>query len=153
MDNINTNYKTAILAITKKGIAIAKQIQNRLDNSDIYVPEKFDNSGSEIMYFPEPVSQKLGALFSNYSSIICIFSLGAVIRLISPFLRDKKSDPAVVVIDDTAKFAISALSGHLGGANELTLRISGILNSIPVITTAADVNNTITIDLLGKKFV
>ncbi|WP_148687186.1 cobalt-precorrin 5A hydrolase [Candidatus Nitrosocosmicus hydrocola] len=152
MDNINTNYKTAIMAITKKGISIAKQIQNQLDNSDIYVPEKFSNSGSKIMYFPEPVSQKLGSLFSNYSSIICIFSLGAVIRLISPYLRDKKSDPAIVVIDDTAKFVISALSGHLGGANELTLRISGFLNSIPVITTAADVNNTIAIDLLGKKF-
>lgn len=152
MDYINTNHKTAIIAITKKGISIAKQIQNGLDNSDIYVPEKFSNSGSRIMYFKEPVSQKLGALFGNYSSIICIFSLGAVIRLISPFLRDKKSDPAVVVIDDTAKFAISALSGHLGGANELTIRISELLNSIPVITTAADVNNTIAIDLLGKKF-
>lgn len=152
MDNINTNYKTAIIAITKNGIAIAKQIQNRMNDSDIYVPDKFRTSESKIIYFAEPVSQKIGALFGNYSSIICIFSLGAVIRLISPFLRDKKSDPAVVVIDDTAKFAISTLSGHLGGANELTLRISGMLNAIPVITTAADVNNTIAIDLLGKKF-
>ena len=88
----------------------------------------------------------------RYTSLICIFSLGAVIRLISPHLKDKKSDPAVIVIDDTAKFVISTLSGHLGGANELTLKVADILNSIPVITTAADVNKTIAIDLLGKKF-
>lgn len=152
MDNINTDNKTAIIAITKKGIGLAKQIQNMLDGSDIYVPDKFRDSDSKIIYFKEPVSQKLGSLFSNYSSLVCLFSLGAVIRLISPVLKDKKSDPAVIVIDDTAKFVISALSGHLGGANELTLRISKFLNSIPVITTAADVNNTIAIDLLGKKF-
>lgn len=152
MDNTNINNKTAIIAITKNGIVIAKKIQDKLNDSDIYVPDKFSTSDSKIIYFAEPVSQKLGVLFCNYSSIICIFSLGAVIRLISPFLRDKKSDPAVVVLDDTAKFAISTLSGHLGGANELTLRISETLNSIPVITTAADVNKTIAIDLLGKKF-
>jgi cobalt-precorrin 5A hydrolase len=152
MDNINSDHKTAIIAITKKGIVLAKQIQDILDSSDIYVPDKFSDSDSEIIYFKEPISQKLGSLFTNYSSLVCLFSLGAVIRLMSPFLKDKKSDPAVVVIDDTAKFVISTLSGHLGGANELALRISKSLNSIPVITTAADVNNTIAIDLLGKKF-
>ena len=78
--------------------------------------------------------------------------MGAVIRLVSPYLKDKKTDPAVVVIDDSAKFVISTLSGHLGGANELTLRISDFLESIPVITTAADVNKTIPVDLVGNKF-
>jgi len=84
--------------------------------------------------------------------MVCIFSLGAVIRLVSPHLRDKKTDPAVIVIDDTAKFVISTLSGHLGGANKLTEEISRILNAIPVITTAADVNQTIAVDLVGKEF-
>ncbi len=98
------------------------------------------------------MNQKIGYLFSNYASLILIFSLGAVIRLISPHLKDKKTDPAVVVIDDSAKFAISTLSGHLGGANELTTRVSSLLNSLPVITTAADVNNTIAVDLVGRKF-
>lgn len=152
MENTTRNEKTAIIAITKKGITVAKQIQNKLDDSDVYVPNKFAHPDSNIIFFSEPVSQKIGFIFNNYTSLICIFSLGAVIRLISPFLKDKKSDPAVIVIDDAAKFVISTLSGHLGGANELSLKISDILNSIPVITTAADVNNTIAIDLLGKKF-
>jgi len=86
-------------------------------------------------------------------ALICIFSLGAVVRLIAPFLVDKKTDPAVIVIDDKAHFVISALSGHLGGANSLARLVSSFFdNCQPVITTAADVNETIAVDLLGREF-
>ena len=64
----------------------------------------------------------------------------------------QKTDPAVIVIDDKANFVISALSGHLGGANSLSKHIADILNSTAVITTAADVNETIAVDLLGNDF-
>lgn len=151
--NENINKKNiAIVAITKKGIEIAKRIQNVLSESEIHVPEKFRDSDSYLIFFSESVTNKIELLFYRYDSLICIFSLGAVIRLISPHLKDKKHDPAVIVIDDAAKFVISTLSGHLGGANELAINVAEILNSIPVITTAADVNKTIAIDLLGKKF-
>jgi cobalt-precorrin 5A hydrolase len=151
--NENINKKNiAIVAITKKGIEIAKRIRNMLSESEIHVPEKFRDSDPSIIFFSESVTNRIESLFRGYTSLICIFSLGAVIRLISPHLKDKRNDPAVIVIDDTAKFVISTLSGHLGGANELTLKVAEILNSIPVITTAADVNKTIAIDLLGKKF-
>src|SRR5919112_5735964 len=142
----------AIVAITKKGIEIAKKLKNAFDAVDIFVPSKFQNSDLSIIYFQDSVTQKIGYLFSNYNHLILIFSLGAVIRLVAPYLKDKKTDPAVVVIDDSAKFVISALSGHLGGANELALLIADILKSTPVITTAADVNKTISVDLVGKKF-
>jgi cobalt-precorrin 5A hydrolase len=94
----------------------------------------------------------VGDLFKTHEALICIFSLGAVIRLVSPHMKDKKTDPAVVVIDDTSKFVISTLSGHLGGANQLTEDIAKVLGAIPVITTAADVNKTIAVDLVGKEF-
>ncbi|MBI3623885.1 cobalamin biosynthesis protein, partial [Candidatus Pacearchaeota archaeon] len=95
---------------------------------------------------------KVGDLFKTHEALICIFSLGAVIRLVTPHMRDKKTDPAVVVIDDTGKFVISTLSGHLGGANQLTEDIAKVLGATPVITTAADVNKTIAVDLVGKEF-
>ncbi len=88
----------------------------------------------------------------NSNALICLFSLGAVIRLIAPYLKDKKTDPAVIVIDDKTNFVISVLSGHIGGANELTQEISEKLNALPVITTAADVNKTIAVDLVGREF-
>ena len=103
------------------------------------------------MYF-EPTSEKIIELFKNSNALICLFSLGAVIRLIAPHLKDKKTDPAVIVIDDKINFVISVLSGHLGGANELTQIIAEKLNSKAVITTAADVNRTIAVDLVGRDF-
>ena len=75
-----------------------------------------------------------------------------MIRLIAPHIKDKKTDPAVIVIDDKAQFVISVLSGHLGGANELSKNIAAKINATPVITTAADVNKTIPVDLVGKEF-
>ncbi|MDQ4073503.1 MAG: cobalamin biosynthesis protein [Thermoproteota archaeon] len=151
MENNFNDEKIAVIAITKKGLSIAKEIKNTFTAVDIYVPKKFSSPDYPAIYFDRSVTQEIEYLFNNYHSLICIFSLGAVIRLISPHIKDKKTDPAVIVIDDASKFVISTLSGHLGGANDLTLLVSKILNAIPVITTAADVNNTISVDLVGKK--
>jgi cobalt-precorrin 5A hydrolase len=143
----------AIVAITKQGIVIARKIKENISDADIYVPAKYSDSQGDINWFEEQTGQIIASLFERYDALICIFSLGAVIRLITPVLRNKKSDPAVVVIDDKAKFVISALSGHLGGANELARKVSSFLpNSEPVITTAADVNETVPVDLIGKQF-
>jgi cobalt-precorrin 5A hydrolase len=79
-------------------------------------------------------------------------SLGAVVRTIAPFLKDKHTDPAVIVVDDKANFAISVLSGHVGGANELTEEIAQLLGARAVITTASDVGKTIPVDILGREF-
>ena len=142
----------SIIAITKHGIAIARRLKSALPDSDIYAPVKLSDGTSEIFWFSESTGPLMGKIFKSSESIVCIFSLGAVIRLISPHLVDKKTDPAVVVIDDNANFVISALSGHLGGANALAKQLSTILGARAVITTAADVNKTIAVDLLGHDF-
>ena len=141
--------KVSVLAITKNGVNIAAKLKEIFPNWNVYAPSKFSND-KEIIWYSEPTSEKIIELFKNNKALICIFSLGAVIRLIAPHLKDKKNDPAVIVIDDKTNFVISVLSGHLGGANELTQTIAEKLNAMPVITTAADVNKTIAVDLLGK---
>jgi cobalt-precorrin 5A hydrolase len=145
--------KTAVLAITKHGIDIARRIKEKIPEVQIYAPAKHGDSTSNINWFTDQTTQLVSNLFKTNDALICIFSLGAVIRLIAPLLADKKSDPAILVIDDKANFVISALSGHLGGANALARLIASFfLNSQPVITTAADVNETIAVDLVGKEF-
>lgn len=143
--------RAAILAITKNGVKIASSIKQLFPEWEIFSPSKFRDS-TDATWYEEQTSAKIAELFSKYEALVCIFSLGAVIRLISPYLKDKKTDPAVIVIDDQASFVISALSGHLGGANELAEKIAKKLGATPVITTAADVNKTIPVDLVGREF-
>jgi len=144
--------KVSVLAITKNGIKIGEKLKGLYPNWDIFAPEKLSNKNNEIIWYSEGTTNKIIELFKNSNALICLFSLGAVIRLIAPHLKDKKTDPAVIVIDDKTNFVISVLSGHIGGANELTQEISKKLNALPVITTAADVNKTIAVDLVGKEF-
>jgi len=144
--------KISVIAITKNGVNIGLRLKEHFPNWKIFAPSKFSNGNKEIDWYSESTSEKLVELFKNNNALICLFSLGAVIRLIAPHLKDKKTDPAVIVIDDKTNFVISVLSGHLGGANELTQIIAQKLDAIPVITTAADVNKTIAVDLVGREF-
>lgn len=78
-------------------------------------------------------------LMENYEAVIFISSTGIAVRGIAPYLKSKTTDPAVLVIDSTGSFVISLISGHLGGANELTLKVAKCLSAMPVITTATDI--------------
>ena len=144
--------KISVLAITKNGINIGQTLKEFFPEWGIFAPAKFSSQNDAITWYSEPTSEKIVELFKNNDAIICLFSLGAVIRLIAPHLKDKKTDPAVIVIDDKTNFVISVLSGHIGGANELTEKIAETLQAQPVITTAADVNKTIAVDLVGRDF-
>ena len=146
MENIS------VLVITKNGVKIGEKLKELFPNWNIFAPGKLSNENKNIIWYSEPTTDKIIELFKKSNALICVFSLGAVIRLIAPHLKDKKTDPAVIVIDDKTNFVISVLSGHIGGANELTEEISVKLNALPVITTAADVNKTIAVDLVGREF-
>ena len=144
--------KVAILAITKNGIKMGLSLKNLFPDWKVFAPSKFSDNNEVIEWYNDSTSIKIVDLFKSNDAMICLFSLGAVIRLIAPHIKDKKTDPAVIVIDDKAQFVISVLSGHLGGANELSNDIAQKINAVPVITTAADVNKTIAVDLVGKEF-
>ena len=144
--------KIAVLAITKNGIEMSLKLKENFSNFEIFAPVKFSNDNEKIQWYDDSTTQKIVDLFKNNDGIICLFSLGAVIRLLAPHIKDKKTDPAVIVIDDKGNFVISVLSGHLGGANELSNEIAEKIGSTSVITTAADVNKTIAVDLVGREF-
>jgi len=142
--------KISVLAITKNGINIGIKLKKYFPTWEILAPRKFQNKNKQISWYSESTTEKVVELFKKNDALICLFSLGAVIRLIAPYLEDKKTDPAIIVIDDKTNFVISVLSGHIGGANELTQKVAQKINAIPVITTAADVNKTIAVDLVGR---
>lgn len=145
----------AIVAITKHGVELARNLHANFRQTDLFYMSKFekgDEGDRNITLFEGNVRMLLPSLFKSYKGIIMIISLGAVVRMIAPIIKDKKTDPAVVVIDDKGQHVISVLSGHLGGANELTREVAELLEATPVITTASDVQKTIPVDLFGSRF-
>jgi len=144
----------AVVAITKHGVQMARDLAGQFPGTDVYYMTKFARGDEEELgyrMFEGSVKLILPDLFKQYNGIILIISLGAVVRMIAPLLVDKKVDPAVLVIDDRGENVISVLSGHLGGANELTRQVANVLGSHAVITTASDVQGTIPVDLFGRE--
>ena len=92
-----------------------------------------------------------GEKFSDSDALIFIGATGIAVRSIAPYVASKKSDPAVLVVDECGKFVISLLSGHLGGANELALKTAEILEAIPVVTTATDLHHRFAVDVFAKE--
>lgn len=153
--DVRTQGDYAVVAITKHGVEIARRLGQLFENADVFYMTKHAKGDEErlgIQLFEGSVRLLFPALFPVYKGLIVIISLGAVVRMIAPLLRDKKVDPAVVVIDDKGEHVISVLSGHLGGANELTHEVAASLGARPIITTASDVGQTIPVDLFGKRF-
>lgn len=141
----------AVYAITKHGIGIATRLTQGIPGADLYVSEKlFASAPPGALSFPLPMGRLLAGTFPAYDCHAFVISVGAVVRMIAPLLEDKKTDPAVVCIDDDARFAVCVLSGHVGRGNAFTARIGEVLGSQPVITTASDVRGTLTVDVLGR---
>ena len=111
----------AVLSLSKTGSRKASELV--CSSSDLEFHAyclRIDDSISESYTIIEaPVSQWIKHLFYNYSAIVLVMPVGIAVRMIAPFITSKHEDPAVVCVDDGGNFAISILSGHLGGADEL----------------------------------
>ncbi|MBR0398081.1 MAG: cobalamin biosynthesis protein [Eubacterium sp.] len=91
------------------------------------------------------------AAFADSDVLIFIAALGIAVRAIAPFVRDKRSDPAVLVLDEKGTYCIAVLSGHIGGANYFTKILAEKLGCIPVITTATDIHGKFAVDVYAKE--
>lgn len=149
MDNV------VLVAITKHGVQLIRELKEKMPTADVYYMSKFaygDEDERGFTLFDGSIRLLLPDMFAKYDGIVSVISLGAMVRMIAPIMKNKKVDPAVVCVDDRGQFAISVLSGHVGGANDLTNIVSEKLGAIPVITTASDVQKTIPVDILGRDF-
>lgn len=142
--------KTAILCFSLTGYRTGQRLMEgmealgwtvRLDARSRYLPDSIEISHQEWTKMQ----------FQEADAIVFIGACGIAVRSIAPFVKSKKTDPAVLVIDECGKFVISLLSGHLGGANELALQAGGILGAQPVVTTATDLHGCFAVDVFARK--
>jgi cobalt-precorrin 5A hydrolase len=143
-------HKLAVWAVTPNGAKLTDKLADSLPHADIYVSQNLaEKKLSHILF--EKLSAALEEKFSQYTGHIFIMSTGIVVRVLAQLIQSKTKDPAVVVVDDLGNNAISLLSGHIGGANELTHKVAQIIKANPVITTATDINEVPAIDVLAME--
>lgn len=120
----------AVFPITERGYALARCAAGLYPDVVIYRPVELRRAG---------LKRLVGRAFTECSGLLFISAVGIAVRICAPFLKGKDIDPAVVVMDEGGRFAISLISGHLGGANKLAQAVAGLYGATPVITTATDV--------------
>ncbi|MDX7997775.1 cobalt-precorrin 5A hydrolase [Xenorhabdus sp. Reich] len=138
----------ALFCLTAGGMALARRLQSHL-MLDCFTTPELAEAGFTV--FEDGLANTVKKTFIRYNALIMIGATGIAIRVIAPLLKDKMTDPAVVVLDEKGQFAISLLSGHMGGANDLAQRVADILGGQAVITTATDVNQLAALDVLSQQ--
>jgi cobalt-precorrin 5A hydrolase len=141
----------AIIAITRNGARLGARLRDALPGAQLHVLRKYVGAAGPGRLPFDDLGELVAGLWRQGQGLVCIMATGIVVRTIAPLLQGKDKDPAVVVLDEAGRFAISLLSGHLGGANELAGRCAAALDARAVITTATDVGGLPSFDTLARQ--
>lgn len=139
--------KIAVIIASDQGTKLALTIRQELPGTELYSTVEREHC-TPITSIQTFISEQ----FSRFDTLVFIGALGICVRAIAPCVRSKYTDPAVINIDSSGNHVISVLSGHVGGANRMTLRLAAILGADPVITTRSDNNNLWALDTLAQTY-
>lgn len=141
--------KIAIATINNPSLESAKKLLPILKNHECVIFNKTQENVGFLIF--DKIDDILHTAWKEFDAIIFIMATGAVIRKIAPYLKDKSTDPAILIITLDLKKVIPLVSGHLGGANELACEITDSLDEcINFVTTASDQIKTISFDMFAK---
>ncbi len=147
------------IGITTQAVQILDSLQNNIDGtlwvSSNYVKQHNQDQTQlpeRIKIYNASLKKHLAVIWHKYNSLIFCLATGAVVRLIAPLLKDKASDPAIIVIDPEGRFVISLCGGHQGGADLLTKMIALQIGATPIITGASNSLSLPGIDILGRPY-
>lgn len=143
--------KTVLFTYSRHGCDTARKILSSFKETEFkaYTMERF--ADADFLPILRDNNDLYGEMFEWADAMIFVSSCGIAVRKISPYIKDKCKDPAVICVDDLGKFVIPVLSGHIGGANELAKKIADKLGALAVITTATDINNKFSADAWAAK--
>ena len=125
--------KIAVIQISEAGKDIALSLQREL--------------GAKII-----LRTDVGKQWNKFDGFVFIGAMGICVRTIAPYITDKHEDPAVVCVDSLGLNAISVLSGHIGGANDLAREVASLIGAREVITTQSDNAGLWALDTFAERF-
>lgn len=149
--------KAGIICFTEHGVLLAEQLTEGMSAHGIqceaWLKKKEYRAALPVQvgFLEGTLSEWTKEQFYSKDLLIFIGSTGIAVRSIAPYVQSKKTDPAVIVLDEQGQHAISLLSGHIGGANDLTLLVSEITGAEPVITTATDLHGKFAVDAFAAR--
>lgn len=146
--NVEGGAGISIVAVSRAGAERARRIRAALPEARLVLPRRF--AAEDACPYDGGAGAVVATVFAESRALVLVMATGIAVRLLAPLLGDKRSDPAVVVVDDAGRFAISLAGGHLGGANALTERIAAAIGAVPVITTASELAGLPALDLVAR---
>ena len=142
---------TWIVGFTRNGCELAMKISNTMKENECRVYRRMSSDVAGTEEITGPMTDWIEQAFEKCDSLIFIGATGIAVRYIAPHLKSKTTDPAVICIDEKGRFAIPLVSGHVGGANDLAIKVSRFIGSTAVITTATDINEKFSVDSYAVK--
>lgn len=140
----------AVYAATAKGAVTAGRVAAGLPEATLHLPRRLADEYENAAGF-DRLTEALTQSFRRFRGHVVVAASGVVIRAVAPLLIDKTVDPAVVTVDPHGRYAVSLLSGHLGGANDLARAVADILGGQAVITTATDAEGLPALEVLARE--
>jgi cobalt-precorrin 5A hydrolase len=128
--------RLALITLSAEGTRVVRRLVAAMQEADIYLHSVVATKAKAKRF--DAVVALTRKIFRRYDGLVYVCPTGVVVRAIAPLIRHKLTDPAVVVVDVGARYAISLLSGHEGGANTLALQVANILGAEPVVTTTTE---------------
>lgn len=138
----------AIIAFTSRGAALGRTLANAL-GATLHVPARFAPEVGAEAY--DSLEGWTARAWGTADAIIFVGAAGIAVRAIAPHVKDKFTDPAVVSVDEAGRFAVPLLSGHVGGANELALKVAALTGGQAAVSTATDVNGLFAVDVWARE--
>ncbi|MBE9537176.1 MAG: cobalamin biosynthesis protein [Proteobacteria bacterium] len=141
---------TAVVAITSHGAVVGAKLKSEL-SCILYLPDQIAVKEVEAHRYGSSTKDLISDIWPKYDAIIFIMAMGIVTRIIKDHIKDKHTDPAVVVVDEMGRYAISALSGHEGGANRLAEKVALVCGGDFVVTTGSEAIKALIIGMGCKR--
>lgn len=146
----------SVISFTKEGIGLSERIAKEWVDEDVLVFTKCTAArkkdfAKHIQFVTLSIGEWAREQMMEKNILLFIGACGIAVRAIAPCLTDKLHDSPVLVMDERGKYVIPLLSGHMGGANKIAMRLATKTGAIPVITTATDINGKFSVDLFAKR--